>query len=416
MDVDQIRRDFPILQKSFPNGPLVYFDNACTTLRPRPVIEAVREYYEEFPVCGDRSLHRLGREVTLRVDASRQRVAQFFRAAQPEDVVFTKNATEALNLVAFGLPWKRGDVVVTTDKEHSSNWLPWLRLAETHGVRHLIVPSHPDGRFDWSAFEATLRQAGDRLRLVSVVHASNIDGVVTPVREIARAAHEQGARVLVDAAQSAPHHRVDVRALEVDYLAASTHKMLGPGGLGVLVGRREALEALQPVLLGGGTVKRSTATTYDWQDLPQRFEAGLQNFPAIVAFPAALDYLDRVGLEEIETHERALNEYASRRLQEIKGVTVYGPAARERSGILPFAVAPFDAHDVAVYLDEARNVAVRSGAMCVYSYFAARQLTGWARASFYLYNTTSEIDAFVEAVDLLARGTKQRKETTVPTT
>jgi len=402
MDVERLRRDFPVLSRSYPNGPLVYFDNACSTLKPRPVIDAVRAYYEEFPVCGERSIHRLGHEVTHRVDEGRRKLARFLGASSPDEVVYTKNATEAINLVAHGLPWTKDDVVVTTDKEHNSNWVPWLYRRDTLGIDVRQFPSRADGTFDEAAMERVLDAAGPRLRLVSVVHASNADGVVNPVEAIAEAAHERGALVLVDAAQSAPHHPLDVRRLGADFVALSLHKMLGPSGLGVLWGRREAMDALGPFQLGGGTVKKSGPASYEWQDLPNRFEAGLQNYAALTAVPATIDYLERVGLASIEAHEARLNAQATKRLAEIPGVQVHGPAASQRGGILPFTVEGLDSHDVAAFVDERRNVAIRSGAHCVHSYFVPRGLDGWARASFYLYNTPAEVDAFADAVAELA--------------
>jgi cysteine desulfurase / selenocysteine lyase len=362
----------------------------------------VRAYYEDFPVCGDRSIHRLGHDVTHRVESARRRAAAFLGARRPEDVIFTKNATEAINLVAHGLRWHKDDIVVTTDKEHNSNWVPWLHLRDTRGIDVRAVPSTPEGRFELAAYEHVLDRAGDRLRLVTVAHTSNADGVTNPVGDIVRLAHERGARVLVDAAQSAPHRAIDLERLGADYVAVSAHKLLGPSGLGLLAGTQEALEALAPFQLGGGTVKRSDVDRYEWQDLPHRFEAGLQNYASLCALEPALDYVARVGFDAIQTHERDLNRYATRRLQELPQVTLHGPSADERGSILPFTVGPLGSHDVALYLDESRNVAIRSGAHCVHSYFARRGLDGWARASFYLYNTRADVDALAEGVASLA--------------
>lgn len=404
MDAERLRQDFPVLQRTWPNGNLVYLDNACSSLKPRPVIDAVREYYEEFPVCGERSVHRLGRAVTERVDESRRAVARFVGARSPEEIVYTKNATEAINLVAHATPWSEGDVVVTTDKEHNSNWVPWLHLRQTRGVRLLRVPSRSDGSFDEDAFKATLDVAGDRLRLVSLVHSSNADGYTNPLSFVVREAHKRGARVLADAAQSVPHHPVDVGALDVDFLAVSLHKMLAPSGAGFLYGKREALSELGPFLLGGGTVRTSTPEAFEWHDLPNRFEAGLQNFSALYAVPAALEYLTGAGLEPVESHERRLNELATRGLEALPHVTVHGPPARLRSGIVPFTVEGLDPQDVALYLDERRNVAVRAGSFCVNAYVNGRDPSGWVRASLYLYNTTEDVEAFVATVEGLARG------------
>lgn len=407
MDVDRVRRDFPILFAENPRGPLIYFDSACTSLRPQSVIDATVEYYRDFPVCGGRSIHRLAEAVNGRVEAARRRTAAFLGAQGPDSIVFTKNTTEAINLVAEGLGLRRGDVVVTTDKEHNSNWVPWLRLRDRVGIRVLTIPSNPEGELDESRLDSVAAEAGDRMRLVSVAHASNADGVVAPLKTLVDWAHEHGARVLADSAQYVPHHPIDVRSLGVDYLAASAHKMLGPSGVGFLYGTAEALAGLEPLSLGGGTVDRSTDHGYTLLGAPQKFEAGLQNYAGIWALPAALDYLDRVGREWIAKREQDLNAYATQRLQELPSVVVHGPEPRLRSGILPFSIQGVDSHDVALFLDEKRNIAVRSGAHCVNSFFERRGSNGWTRASFYLYNNRAEIDSFVEALTPLAKGVRE---------
>lgn len=408
MDVDRVRRDFPILFAENPRGPLVYLDSACTSLRPQPVIDATLEYYRDYPVCGGRSIHRLAETVSGRVEVARRRTAAFLGAKGPETIVFTKNTTESINMVAQGLGLRRGDVVVTTDKEHNSNWVPWLRLRDRVGIRVLTLPSTSEGEIDEARLEDVSKEAGDRLRLVSVAHSSNADGVVAPVPMLTKWAHERGARILLDSAQYVPHHPVDVAALGIDFLAASAHKMVGPSGLGFLYGTEEALAGLEPLTLGGGTVDRSTETGYTLLEGPQRFEAGLQNYAALWAWPAAMDYLDRVGRDWIAQREQDLNAYASKRLEEFPAVTIHGPEPRLRSGILPFTVAGVDSHDVALFLDEKRNIAIRSGAHCVNAYFARQGLTGWARASFYLYNNRAEVDAFVEALAPLAKGVREK--------
>lgn len=413
MDVERVRRDFPIFRRPFPNGRLVYLDNACTSLKPSVVIDEVLQYYRDYPVCGGRSIHRLGHEVTARVEAARRRLAQFVNAPDPTHVVFTKNTTEAINLVAHGLSWKKGDVVVTTDKEHNSNWVPWLQLRKTHGIDVRAVSSTPEGRFDEAAMERILRDAGDRLRLVSVVHTSNADGVTIPLARVAKLAHEFGALVLSDSAQFLPHHPTDVRRLGVDFLAGSGHKMLGPSGLGFLWGASPALDELGPFQLGGGTVKGSSAEDYEWHDLPMRFEAGLQNYAALCSLPAALDYLSGVGWEEIEAHDVDLNRYATKRLEELGSAKIYGPGPEDRGSILPFNVEGVDSHDVALFLDEQANVAIRSGAHCVNSYFGRRGLNGWARASFYLYNTRQDVETFAEGLGALAKGIRASSDRTL---
>lgn len=407
MDIERIRQAFPLLSLPSKQRP-IYFDNACTSLKPQSVIDATVEYYRDTPVCGGRSVHRLGEAVTGKVDLARRRLRAFLGAGQPEEIVFTKSATEALNLVASGLGLGRGDVVITSDKEHNSNWVPWLQLRQRKGVEVLVVPSKDDGTFDLSAYEDALRKAKSKLRLVSMVHVSNADGVQVPAKNVAELAHDAGAQVLFDCAQSLPHEPVDVRDLGADFVAASAHKMLGPSGLGFLWGTHEALEGLEPLLYGGGAVDHTQGPTYELHEVPLRFEAGLQNYAALVALPAALDFLDRVGREWVQSRDRMLNAHATRRLEEIDGVTVYGPGASKRGGILPFNVKGLGPHDVALYLDEAKNVAVRSGAHCVNSYFERRGLEGWVRASFYFYNRRDEIDAFADALTHLAAGVRPK--------
>jgi cysteine desulfurase / selenocysteine lyase len=405
VDTKKVRDAFPLLRRPRDEAP-IYFDNACTTLKPQPVIDATIEYYRDAPVCGGRSVHRLGELVSGRVREARKRLATFLHADSPDDVVFTRGATESINLVANGLRLSRGDVVVTTDKEHNSNWIPWLHLQKTRGIRVLQVPSKDDGTFDLRAFERIARSAGTKLRLVSVVHASNADGAETPIKEVSTTAHDQGALVLVDGAQSIPQRPTDVSKLGADFLGGSAHKMLGPSGLGFLWGAADALAALDPLVYGGGAVKTATDTGYTLHDVPHRFEAGLQNYAALYAFPAALEFLERLGLGEVQAHVKDLNAYATKRLAGIDGVTIYGPAAKNRGGILPFNVDGLGPHDVALYLDEAARVAVRSGAHCVTSYFARKGIDGWVRASLYAYNDREEVDAFATAVETLTAGVR----------
>ena len=403
MDIERVRKAFPLFDQPAKDRT-IYFDNACTSLKPQSVIDATVEYYRDTPVCGGRSVHRLGETVSAKVDVARRRLQAFIGARSPDEIVFTKSATEAINLVANGLGLARGDVVITTDKEHNSNWIPWLRLRERRGITVLPVPSAPDGTFDEAAYARALKQAGTKLRLVSMLHVSNADGAQIPAKRVADLAHEHDARVLLDCAQSIPHEPIDVRQLGGDFIAASAHKMLGPSGLGFLWGTSEALDDLEPLVFGGGAVGTVNADTYDLHKVPMRFEAGLQNYAALAAFPAALDFLDRVGRDWIVSRDRMLNAHATKRLREIQGVTIYGPSAAKRGSILPFNVDGLGPHDVALYLDQAKNVAVRSGAHCVNSYFDRHGIDGWVRASFYFYNRREEIDVFADALEQLVAG------------
>nr|NIP40887.1 aminotransferase class V-fold PLP-dependent enzyme [Candidatus Aenigmarchaeota archaeon]NIQ17385.1 aminotransferase class V-fold PLP-dependent enzyme [Candidatus Aenigmarchaeota archaeon]NIS73588.1 aminotransferase class V-fold PLP-dependent enzyme [Candidatus Aenigmarchaeota archaeon] len=278
LDVERIRKDFPVLQREVKGKPIIYFDNACMTLRPVQVIEKICEYYREYPSCGERSLHKLGKRVDEEVERARDVVKKFINAKKFEEIVFTKNTTEGINLVANSLDLKSGDIVLTTDKEHNSNLLPWQRLT-FKGVKHEVIRSNPDNTFSLENFK---KQISKDVKLVSIVHTSNLDGVSTPVKEIVKIAHDNGSLVLLDGAQSIPHHPVDVRKLDVDFLAFSGHKMMGPSGIGVLYGKKDLLDRLGTFIVGGGTVVDTTHYEAKFEELPQKFEAGLQNYAGII--------------------------------------------------------------------------------------------------------------------------------------
>jgi len=402
MDVARIRKDFPVLHKEVGGKLPIYLDSACQTLRPRQVVDAIVEYYESYPSCAGRSVHRLATEVSLRCDEVRTRAASFLGAESPSEVAFTKNTTEGLNTVILGSGLKKGDEVVTTDYEHNSMHVPVLRTVELHGVRHKVVRSAPDGTFDLDAFEAAMTK---KVRLVAMCLTSNITGYSLPAREVVSIAHSYGAKVLFDAAQTAPSRRIDVRALGVDYLAASGHKMLGPSGTGLLYARAEISDRLLPVMFGGHGVTDTDYVSYRLLPAPERFETGLQNYAGIIGLGAALDYLSSVGLDEVTAHEVALNKRMTRGLNRAKGVSILPPSdPNQRGGILSFNIAGLSAHDVAMILDNSKGIMLRSGMHCCHPYFHARGIGGCVRASAYLYNTVEEADSFVDAVDALAKG------------
>jgi len=402
MDVARIRKDFPVLHKEVGGKLPIYLDSACQTLRPRQVVDAIIEYYESYPSCAGRSVHRLATEVSLRCDQVRTRAASFFGAESPSEVAFTKNTTEGLNTVILGSGLKKGDEVVTTDYEHNSMHVPVLRTVELHGVRHKVVRSAPDGTFDLDAFEAAMTK---KVRLVAMCLTSNITGYSLPAREVVSIAHSYGAKVLFDAAQTAPSRRIDVRALGVDYLAASGHKMLGPSGTGLLYARAEISDRLLPVMFGGHGVTDTDYVSYRLLPAPERFETGLQNYAGIIGLGAALDYLSSVGLDDVVAHEIALNKRMTRGLNRAKGVSILPPSdPNQRGGILSFNIAGLSAHDVAMILDNSKGIMLRSGMHCCHPYFHARGIDGCVRASAYLYNTVEEADSFVDAVDALAKG------------
>jgi len=390
---DSIRADFPFLQK---DPAPIYFDNACMTLKPRQVIDALVEYYTDYPVCGGRSVHEAGMEVTLKVQESRDAFAGAFNR-DPHEVIFTKNTTEAINLVAKGYPFEKGDRVLTTGYEHNSNIIPWLQMARLKGIGVVPVPPSEDLTFDMEAFEAELSKGA---AMVSVTHTSNLNGYTIPLGEVVERSHDRGVPVLVDGAQSAPHKRVDLGALDVDLYALSVHKMLGPTGVGVLLGKEDILNRLEALCPGGGSVTTASYTGYEPADLPDRLEGGLQDYAGIIASKEAVDYLMRVGPEAIEEHETLLNTRATEGLLEIEGVSIVPPLDPAlRSGIISFNVEGMNPHDIAILLDDIGHIMIRSGQHCVNTWFdsvSSKGLTGTARASFYIYNTVEEIDIFLE--------------------
>ncbi|MCX6820402.1 MAG: cysteine desulfurase [Candidatus Aenigmarchaeota archaeon] len=405
MDVEKIRADIPALQQKFNGKPVIYFDNACMSLRPRQMVEAMDEYYYKYPGCAGRSIHKFGTMVTDKYDAARKRMAKFIGAKDEREIVFTRNTTEGINIVAQSFGLQKGDAVITSDREHNSNLLPWQVLAKRAGIEHSIVYSNEsDGTFDLGEFERRVKMLGDRLKLVSVVHTSNLDGYTLPAKEIIDISHSAGALVMLDGAQSVPHKRIDVRKLDADFLAFSGHKMMGPSGIGVLYGKYEQLDKLQPFLVGGDTVQDTTYDTCIFLHPPERFEAGLQNYAGAIGLAAAADYLDGHGFDEAEKHEIELNRVITDGISGIKGLTILGPQdPKLRSGVISFNIEGMFPHDIAIMLDDTANIMIRSGAHCVHSWFNAHVIRGSARASLYMYNTKDEASTFVEKLKEIAK-------------
>jgi cysteine desulfurase/selenocysteine lyase len=394
-ELEKIREDFPILKKGVGGKPVIYFDNACMSLRPRQVMQAMNQYYEEYPACAGRSIHKLGRMVTDKVAEARRTVARFLGAEKSEEIIFTRNATEGINLVAHSLGFKKDDVVLTTDREHNSNLLPWQILSKRAGVKHRIIPSDSNMEFDFERFNEMLKE---RVKLVSIVHSSNLDGYTLPASEIIKIAHQHGSLVMLDGAQSAPHRQTDVRKLGADFFVLSGHKMLGPSGIGALYGKYELLEKMEPFMIGGDTVQNSTYDSHVLLKPPEKFEAGLQNYAGSIGLAEAARYIEKVGRERIERHENELNKLISERLLGMKGVGIIGPREVERrGGIVSFNIEGLNHHDVAIMLDES-NIMVRSGQHCVHSWFNAHNIPGCVRVSLYLYNTKDEAEKFLNAV------------------
>jgi cysteine desulfurase/selenocysteine lyase len=396
VDPETIRRDFPVLQSTLDGRPIVYMDSANMSLKPLPVLKAMEDYYLHYPSSAGRSVHRLSARVETARKNARDTIRRFVRARHVEEILFTRNTTEGLNLVLNSLPWRVGDVVLTTDREHNSSLLPCQLLSERRGVNHVIVQSDVDHRFDMQAFEQALTP---QVRLVSFVYTSNLDGYTLPVHKIIQKAHQYGALVLLDAAQAAPHHPIDVQKLDVDFLAFSGHKMLGPTGTGILYVKRSHYATLQPFIVGGETVEWTTYDRHRFLKPPEKFEAGLQNYAGELGLAAAATYLQSIGLNTIAAHERALTRRMHDGLSAIEGVRIVGVQHPDlRCGITSFTIDGVHYHDVAMILDSNFNIMVRSGQHCVHSWFAAHGIRGSVRASLYLYNTLDEVDALVDAV------------------
>ena len=390
------REDFLILQKRIKGKPIVYLDNACMTLKPVQVVNKINEYYNEYPACGGRSQHKLGQQVTLWTDESRKTAAKFFNAKKPSEIIFTRNTTEGINLISHSLDFKQGDTVLTTDREHNSNLIPW-QVNKT--IKHNITPSKDDGTFDMDAFKAKLTK---NVKLVSVVHTSNLDGYTLPVKDIINLAHDNGSLVLLDAAQSAPHQEINVKKLDVDFLACSGHKMVGPTGTGILYGKEKHLEKLKPFMVGGETVTDSTYDSQTFEKIPQKFEAGLQDYAGIIGLGEAFRYLRKVGMSDIHDHEIKLHKLIAGELASEHKINSLNPAA-QKSGIYTFNIEGMDTHMIALMLDKTANIAIRSGHHCVHSWFNARKINGAARASLYFYNTKEECRQFCEEVKKIAK-------------
>lgn len=391
LNPEQIRADFNILSPQ--NGSkTIYLDSACMSLKPQAVIDAMNDYYLNFSACAGRSSHKLGDKVTKKVKEARQLVSKFINTKKEEEIIFTRNTTEGVNILANSLGLVKGDVVLISDKEHNSNLVPWLSLRDRVGIVVKIIPSNEDGSFNLDNFSKLVAGA----KLVSVVHTSNLDGVTNPAKEIIKIAHENNALVFLDAAQSIPHKKIDVQDLNVDFLAFSGHKMLGPTGTGVFYGKHELLEKLSPFLVGGDTVEFSTYDNYKMLPVPEKFEAGLQDYAGIIGLGAAVKYLNQFDFTEIAEHEFKLNAYITEELKKIPQIKIIGPAdPKERSGIVDFYIEGADMHKFAIMLDEMGSIEIRSGRHCVHSWFENKKIYNSARVSLYLYNTKEDAEAFI---------------------
>ena len=398
LDVARIRKDFPILAQTVHGKKLVYLDNAATSQKPRQVIEAMSSVFLEHNANIHRGVYEFSERTTAVFEEARAKVARFINAPSEREVIFVRNATEGLNLVAYA--WgrdniKRGDRIVTTVLEHHSDFVPWQQLATEVGAEIAVVDIDDDGRLRRDQMSAELRKGA---KLLAITHTSNGLGTVNPVKDIAAEAHAVGATVLVDVAQAVPHTPVDVQDIGADFVAFSGHKMLAPPGSGGLWGRAEILEKMRPFLYGGDMISRVTVKLTEWNELPWKFEAGTSSYVDAIGLGAAVDYLTEVGIAKIHAHELALLEYLLPRLQAIPGVTIYGPKDLEsRVGVVSFSIEGIHPHDVATIFDS-EGLCVRAGHHCNQPLMTRLGVPATTRASMYLYNTTDEMDALVNAI------------------
>jgi cysteine desulfurase / selenocysteine lyase len=398
IDVARIREDFPILKRTAASGaPLIYLDSTASSQKPDVVIEAMNSYYKTSNANIHRGIHTLAEESTALYEGARDEVARFIHAPSSRQVIFTRNATESINLVAYS--WGRhnlheGDVVILTEMEHHANLVPWHILAQEMNIRLEFVPVTPDGLLDMETYEQLLHLEP---RLVSFTHMSNVLGTINPAQEIIRMAHQVGAVTLVDGAQSVPHFPVSVKELGADFLAFSAHKMCGPTGVGVLFGRKDLLDDMPPFMGGGDMIKRVHLRSFIPNEIPYKFEAGTPAIAEAVGFSAAIRYLNNIGMAAIASYEHEMISYALERLEEIPGVRVYGPAAEKKGGVASFTLDDIHPHDISQILDQ-DGIAIRAGHHCAMPLHEKLNLPATARASFYLYNTFDEVDRLVESI------------------
>jgi cysteine desulfurase/selenocysteine lyase len=404
-DPDKIREDFPILKRKVNGYPLVYFDNASTSQKPRQVIEAITDFYEKHNANVQRAVHTLSQEASELYEDAHEEVAKFIRAESMQETVFVRGTTEAINLVAYAWGLRnlgRTDEIIISLMEHHSNIVPWEIVSKIVGFKIRYIDLNADGTLNYDSFESLISK---KTKLVCLSHVSNVTGAVNDVKKVAQIAHEHDALVLVDGAQSVAHIPVNVKDLDADFLGFSGHKMLGPMGIGVLYGKRDLLEKMEPFQGGGAMIRevsidrRTKSCSIRWNELPWKFEAGTPNVEGAVGLAVAVKYLKRLGMENVKKHEQALTEYAlSRMLDCACGIEIYGTKnVSSKSGIIPFGIKGLSSHDIALFLDN-YGIMVRSGFHCAQPLHEIFKLNSSARASFYIYNTQEEIDRFVTAL------------------
>lgn len=399
-DVEAIRADFPILQQMHHDDvPLVFLDNAASSQKPKQVIDAMTHYYEQYHANVHRGIHKLSEAATEAYEGARKKIKRFINAKSYREVIYTRGTTESINLIAQ--TWGRanlgvGDVVLSTVMEHHANIVPWQILAQEKGFTLKFVPVLENGTLDLEAYKQLLHD--NPVKLVCVVHSSNVLGTVNPVQKMAQMAHEAGALILVDGAQSVPHMPVDVQALDCDFFVFSAHKMAGPTGIGILYGKREHLNNMPPFLGGGDMISKVTLEGSEWNSLPYKFEAGTPSIAEGIGLGYAVDYLQNIGMDKVHEYEQMITSYALERLAEVPFVTVYGPEADQKGAVAAFTVDGIHAHDVAALLDH-KGIAVRAGHHCAMPlHTEILSVSATARASFYIYNTFAEVDALIDGL------------------
>lgn len=401
LNVKKIRKDFPILKRQLDSGkPLIYLDNAATTQKPLAVINAIHDYYMNYNSNIHRAVHQLAEEATAAYESTRQKVAKFINARSTDEIVFTRNTTEAINLVAYA--WGRanigkGDKIVITEIEHHSNIVPWQILTQEKGAKLEYIGVDDTGYLKMDQYQKHLDSK--KVKLVSVSQMSNVLGTITPVNEIIKMSHERGIPVLIDGAQSVPHMPVDVQKMDCDFLAFSAHKMLGPTGVGILYVKREILENMPPFIGGGDMIKEVHKYETRYNDLPYKFEGGTPNIADVIGFAAAIDYLNNIGMDRVRDHEIDITRYALDRIGGVKGVTIYGPPnPMDRGGVVSFNIGDIHPHDLATIMND-HGIAIRSGHHCAQVLMERLDVAATSRASFYIYNTKEEVDALIGALD-----------------
>jgi len=391
-NVKKIREDFPI----FKNNPnLIYFDSAATSQKPKIVIDTINEFYESYNSNIHRGVYSLSLEASRRYEEAHLKVAELINA-EKDEIIFTKNATEALNLVAYSYAFynlKEGDEILTTIMEHHSNFLPWKKIADLKGAKLKFLYINKNTY----ELEFDEKMINEKTKIVALCFVSNFLGTINPVKEISKIAKEKGATVILDAAQAVPHLKIDVKEIGADFIAASGHKMLGPSGTGFLWGKKELLEKMEPFIFGGGAIKDVKVDSVKWEDIPWKFEAGTPNICGGIALGEAAEYLKNIGMEKVFEHEKNLLSYFFEKVKEIDEIEIYGPDLNKRVGVIPFNIKGADSHDVAGMLDS-EGICVRSGRHCTHPLLDFLEIESSVRASFYIYNDYEEIDRFIESL------------------